>query len=57
MVILGGLGNVFGAAFGSLALVGLPEVFRFAADYRMLVYGLILLLLVGFRPQGLFGSV
>lgn len=57
MVILGGLGNVFGAAFGALALVGLPEVFRFAADYRMLVYGLILLLLVRFRPQGLFGSV
>ncbi|PMS32210.1 amino acid/amide ABC transporter membrane protein 1 (HAAT family) [Trinickia symbiotica] len=57
MVILGGLGNVPGAIVGSVALVGLPELFRFAADYRMLVYGVVLLLLVRFRPQGLFGAV
>ncbi|WP_114814893.1 ABC transporter permease [Paraburkholderia kururiensis] len=57
MVILGGLGNVPGAIVGSVALVGLPELFRFAADYRMLVYGVMLLLLVRFRPQGLFGAV
>lgn len=57
MVILGGLGNVLGAVLGALALIGLPEVFRFAADYRMLAYGVILLLLVRFRPQGLFGAV
>lgn len=57
MVILGGLGNVAGAVVGAVALVGLPELFRFAADYRMLVYGVVLLLLVRFRPQGLFGAV
>jgi branched-chain amino acid transport system permease protein len=57
MVILGGLGNVPGAIVGSVALVGLPELIRFAADYRMLVYGVVLLLLVRFRPQGLFGTV
>jgi branched-chain amino acid transport system permease protein len=57
MVILGGLGNVPGAIVGSLALVGLPELIRFAAEYRMLVYGVVLLLLVRFRPQGLFGTV
>lgn len=57
MVILGGLGNVAGAIAGALALIGLPELFRFAAEYRMLVYGVVLLLLVRFRPQGLFGSV
>jgi branched-chain amino acid transport system permease protein len=57
MVILGGLGNVPGAIMGAVALVGLPELFRFAADYRMLVYGVVLLLLVRFRPQGLFGAV
>lgn len=56
MVILGGLGNVFGAIVGAVALVALPEVFRWAADYRMLIYGLVLLLLVRFRPQGLFGA-
>ncbi|MBS0241477.1 MAG: ABC transporter permease [Proteobacteria bacterium] len=56
MVILGGLGNVAGAVLGSVLLVGLPEVFRFAAEYRMLIYGLALLLLIRFRPQGLFGT-
>jgi branched-chain amino acid transport system permease protein len=57
MVILGGLGNVPGAVVGAVALVGLPELFRFAAEYRMLIYGAVLLLLVRFRPQGLFGTV
>lgn len=56
MAILGGLGNVFGAVVAAVALTGLPEVFRIASDYRMLIYGLVLLLLVRFRPQGLFGS-
>jgi len=56
MVILGGLGNVFGGIVGAVALVLLPEMFRWAADYRMLIYGVVLLLLVRFRPQGLFGT-
>ena len=56
MVILGGLGNVTGAILGAVLLVGLPEVFRFAAEYRMLVYGIVLLLLIRFRPQGLLGT-
>jgi branched-chain amino acid transport system permease protein len=57
IVILGGMGNVTGAIVGSVLLVGLPEVFRVAAEYRMLIYGLVLLLLVRFRPQGLLGTV
>ena len=57
IVILGGLGNVAGAIVGSVALVGLPEVFRVAAEYRILIYGIVLLLLVRFRPQGLLGTV
>jgi branched-chain amino acid transport system permease protein len=56
MAILGGLGNVWGAILGALILSGLPEVLRFAAEYRSLVYGLILLLVLRFRPQGLLGS-
>lgn len=56
IVILGGMGNVAGAALGALALIGLPELFRVTADYRMLVYGLVLLLLVRLRPQGLLGT-
>jgi len=57
IVILGGMGNVTGAIVGSILLVGLPEVFRVAAEYRVLIYGLVLLLLVRFRPQGLLGTV
>lgn len=57
MVILGGLGNVAGAVIGAVALVGLPELFRVTAEYRILIVGLTLLLLVRFRPQGLLGTV
>jgi branched-chain amino acid transport system permease protein len=57
IVILGGLGNVVGAIVGALALVGLPELFRIAAEYRVLIYGVVLLLLVRFRPQGIMGTV
>lgn len=57
VVILGGLGNVVGAIVGSVALVGLPELFRIAAEYRILIYGIVLLLLVRFRPQGLLGTM
>jgi branched-chain amino acid transport system permease protein len=57
VVILGGLGNVAGAVVGSVALVGIPELFRIAAEYRILIYGIVLLLLVRFRPQGLLGTI
>jgi branched-chain amino acid transport system permease protein len=56
-VILGGLGNVAGAIIGAVALVSLPELFRALADYRLLIYGIALLLLIRFRPQGLMGTV
>ena len=56
IVILGGMGNVAGAVLGAVALIGLPELFRVTADYRMLIYGIALLLLVRFRPQGLLGT-
>ncbi len=57
MVILGGLGNIAGAIVGAVALIGLPELFRFTAEWRMLVYGVVLLLLIRFRPQGMLGTV
>ena len=44
----------FGAVLGAIVLVGGLEVFRAAAETRLLVYGLVLLLLVRFRPQGLW---
>jgi branched-chain amino acid transport system permease protein len=57
MVMLGGMGNVLGAILGAVVLVALPELFRVAAEYRILIYGVVLLLLVRFRPQGLLGTV
>ncbi len=56
IAILGGLGNITGALLGSVLLVGLPEVFRGLAEYRMLIYGVVLLLLIRVRPQGLLGT-
>ena len=53
----GGLGNVSGAILGAVMLVSLPELFRAAAEYRMLIYGIALLLLIRYRPQGLMGTV
>lgn len=57
MAILGGMGNMVGAVVGAVLLTALPEVFRGLVDYRYLVYGVVLLLLVRFRPQGLLGTV
>jgi branched-chain amino acid transport system permease protein len=57
MVILGGLGNIAGGILGAVLLVSLPEMFRAVAEYRMLIYGLALLLLIRFRPQGLLGTM
>ena len=56
VVILGGLGNVLGAVLGALLLIGLPELLRPAAEYRMLIYGVVLLVLIRYRPQGLLGT-
>jgi len=56
MVILGGLGSIAGVVIGSLILVLLPEVLREVQLYRMLALGAGLVLLMVFRPQGLFGG-
>lgn len=56
MAILGGMGNIIGAVVGSVALTVLPEILRGVSDYRYLLYGLVLVLLIRFRPQGLLGT-
>jgi branched-chain amino acid transport system permease protein len=56
MAILGGMGNILGAIVGAVVLTILPEVFRGLVDYRYLLYGLALVLLIRFRPQGLLGT-
>ena len=56
IVVLGGMANVWGTILGTLVLVGGPELFRPLQDVRILAYGLLLLLLIRFRPQGLWGA-
>jgi branched-chain amino acid transport system permease protein len=56
MVVLGGLGTVRGPVFGACFLTLLPELFRFVQDYRNLIYGLTLVLLMLYEPRGFLGS-
>ena len=55
MAILGGLGTMRGMFFGAITLILFPEVSRFLMEYRFVVYGLILVVMMRFRPQGLLG--
>jgi len=54
MVILGGMDNVFGVIFGAVLLTLLPEKFRLFEEYRLLMFGVIVIATLVFRPQGLF---
>jgi branched-chain amino acid transport system permease protein len=54
IIVLGGLVSPVGAVLGSLVLVGLPELLRLTPDVRILGYGVVLLLVIRFRPQGLW---
>lgn len=55
IVILGGMGTIRGMFLGSAILIAFPEIFRFLMDYRFVVYGLILIFMMRFRPQGALG--
>jgi branched-chain amino acid transport system permease protein len=54
MVILGGMGNTLGVILAAVLLTLLPELLRPIAEYRMILYSLLLILLMILRPQGLF---
>ena len=56
MVVIGGIGTIRGPILGSLLLSVLPEALRFVDDYRSLVYGGLLVLMVRFMPGGLIGN-
>lgn len=52
-VVVGGAGNRWGVVVGAIIVSYLPEIFRPFADYRVLIFGLLLVVLANFRPQGL----
>ena len=56
MVVLGGLGNMWGSFIGAAVLTVVPEFLRSVADLRLLIYGAILVLMMRVRPQGILGQ-
>ena len=57
IVIIGGIGSLPGIVVGAAALMGLPELLREFADYRMFVYGVALVIMMLLRPEGLWPEV
>ena len=54
VIIVGGIGSMPGVIVGAFALVGLPELLREFAEYRLLVYGAALVAMMLLRPEGLW---
>ena len=57
IVVLGGTGSIIGIIIGALVLILLPEYLRAFSDYRMLLFGLIMVIMMTFRPQGIVTGV
>ena len=53
--VIGGLGSLTGSVLGAILVTVLPEVFRSMANYRMLLYGIAVVLVIMFKPTGLYG--
>lgn len=56
MLVLGGLGSLTGSVVAAIVLTLLPELLRGFAEYRMVIYPIILLIMMLFRPSGLLGG-
>ncbi|MDH3329833.1 MAG: high-affinity branched-chain amino acid ABC transporter permease LivM [Desulfobulbaceae bacterium] len=57
IVVLGGMGSIIGVILGALVLILLPEYLRAFSDYRMLVFGGVLVIMMVFRPQGIISNI
>lgn len=56
IVVLGGMGSQIGVALAAVVLIGAGEFFRDLAEYRMLIFGLAMMVIMVWRPRGLVGS-
>ena len=56
IIIVGGMGSIPGVVVGALFLIGMPELFREFSEYRFLFYGLALMGMMLYRPEGLWPS-
>jgi len=52
LIIVGGMGSIPGVIVGSLILVGMPELLREFSEYRLLMYGILLIIMMLFKPEG-----
>ena len=57
MVVIGGMGSTWGVAAAAVVLTLLPEAFRFVNEYRLLVFGGALMLVIRLAPGGLAEAV
>jgi len=57
IVVLGGMGSILGVIIGALFLILLPEYLRAFSDYRMLLFGAIMVIMMVFRPQGIISNI
>jgi len=57
IVVLGGMGSIVGVILGAFVLILLPEYLRVFSEYRMLVFGGMLVLMMVFRPGGIVSDV
>jgi branched-chain amino acid transport system permease protein len=55
-IVLGGMGTVLGVLVGAVLLILLPEKLRFVNEYRLMLFGLLLVVMMRFRPEGLIAS-
>ncbi len=56
IVFVGGVNSLTGAVVATVLLTGLPEFLRFASEWRIAIYCIIVLLILNFRPSGIFGE-
>lgn len=54
--ILGGLGSIPGTIIGAIVMIGGPEIFRAASEYRMVIMGAFMVVMMIAKPEGLFGK-
>ncbi|MEA4970543.1 MAG: branched-chain amino acid ABC transporter permease [Candidatus Pelethousia sp.] len=56
MVLIGGLGSILGPIAGAILVVFLTETLRVLGNYRIAIYGLVIILVMWVRPEGIFGA-
>ena len=56
MVIFGGMGSITGSVLGTILLCALPELLRAVGDWRLVFYGLAVIIIMIVRPKGLMGG-